>query len=140
MRTDPEKNKTPLSIKHILRTKGVNFWYLVSAMALNLFWTYIGSLSISLAFLQRSGGNENWMPILLLVAAFAGPFLIGWMIGRLAGDNRGPTYGLYGSLGSAVLLAVASLQFGLMGIMLITASIAGGLNGGLLSLRRRHRE
>jgi sugar phosphate permease len=69
---------------------------------------------------------------------FVGTFLVGWFIGKWANDNRGPTYGLISSLGSVALILFIILPAGgNLGLMVAIMALAGGLNGGLASLKRR---
>lgn len=125
-------------VKRIMNLKGINFWYLASGIALNLFWTMVIAMLFSALFLKQApGGEGGLMAVLLMLLIFLGPFIIGWIVGNMAADLHGPTYGVYGSLGSAIVLLIAALPTGFTGIMLIIAAIAGGLNGGLLSLRGR---
>jgi|WetSurMetagenome_2_1015567.scaffolds.fasta_scaffold679527_1 hypothetical protein len=126
-----------MSFKRLFNIKGLNLWYLASAVALNLFWTLFMALIISMLFLKQFQGGTTTIQLILMVATFLGPFLIGWIVGALAADGRGPTYGVYGSLGSIVVLVIVALPTGLLGIMLIVAAFSGGLNGGLYSIRQR---
>jgi hypothetical protein len=131
------EKKRNMSLKRLLNLKGINLWYLASAVALNLFWTISMALIISMLFLKQYQGGASTVQLLLMVATFLGPFLIGWIVGAMAADGRGPTYGVYGSLGSIVVLVIVALPTGLLGIMLIVAAFSGGFNGGLFSIRQR---
>jgi len=125
-----------MGFKQLFNLNGINFWYLASAIALNLFWTLGTGLIVTYAFMEQVQENPGTFQVILLAASFIGPFLIAWLIGRMAGDYRGPTYGFFGSLGSAGVLLVVALPSGVTGLMLIVAAIAGGLNGGMYSMRR----
>jgi hypothetical protein len=72
-----------------------------------------------------------------MVSMFIGAFLIGWLIGRWADDWRGPTYGLISSLGSVGLILLIILPAGVLGVLVAIMALVGGLNGGLVSLKRR---
>lgn len=127
-------------IKKILNLKGINYWYLASAIALNLFWTIAIALFLSTLLLKQVQDSTGLMPVILLLATFLGPFMIGWVVGNMAADLRGPTYGVYGSLGGAVILLAVASSTGSMGFILAIVAIAGGLNGGMVSLRRGLRD
>jgi hypothetical protein len=72
-----------------------------------------------------------------MIGIFIGTLFIGWIIGKLAGDRRGPTYGIIGSLASAgVVLFLILPTGGIFGFLLALIAIAGGLNGGIFSLRQ----
>jgi hypothetical protein len=122
----------------LLTLKGINYWYLAAAIGINVLWSLSLALVVSILFLKQVQAGAAMVQILLIVAAFAGPFLVGWLTGRMAGDGRGPSYGVYGSLGSVMILLLLALPTGLLGIMMIMVSIAGGLNGGLFSLHGRY--
>ena len=125
-----------MSLKRLLDLKGLNLWYLASAIALNLFWTLLVALFVSMLFIKQIKSGVSTVQMILMVVTFLGPFLIGWLVSSMAADGRGPTYGVYGSLGSIIVLVLVALPVGMLGIMLVFIAVAGGLNGGLFSLRR----
>ena len=129
-----------MSFRRLLNLKGIHPWYLASAIALNIFWTLAVGLLVSVMFLNKVEASSGTLQLVLLIATFLGPFLIGWIIGKMAGDGRGPTYGVYGSLGSIAILFFTALPSGLVGVMLVFAAVAGGLNGGLFSTQGRLRD
>lgn len=124
-----------MNLKYLLNLKGLNIWLVTSAMGMNFMWTSL-ILIFSTRALARTG-LVTPIQLGLMVGVFLGTFITGWAIGRIAPDNRGPSYGLYGSLGSVGLLVYAVLPTGIMGLLLSLAALAGGLNGGLSSLKRQ---
>ncbi len=126
-----------MSARWLFDLKGINPWYLASAFALNLFWTLGAGLFLSSQFAEQAQSDPGTLQLIVLVVSFAGPLLIGFLIGRMAADGRGPTYGLFGSFGSVGVLLAAALPGGVVGLMMIVAAIAGGLNGGMASIRNR---
>jgi hypothetical protein len=126
-----------MSFNRLFNIKGLNTWYLASAIGLNLLWTLLMSLVLSTIFLKQANASIAAFQLSIMIGSFLGPFLVGWVVGKLAADGRGPTYGVYGSLGSIVILAIVALPTGLLGLMLMIAAFSGGLNGGLFSLRRQ---
>lgn len=130
-----------MTFKHLFGLKDINYWFLASAIALNVFWTLLLTVFFSLLFLKGLQGGEMLLQALMIAVSFLGPFMIGWIIGNMAADGRGPTYGVYGSFGStAVLLIIAVPTAGLLGMMMIVVSVAGGFNGGMASIRGKMRE
>ncbi len=128
--------------KRLMNTKGINFWLLASAVGLNLIYLAILLLLLSLL----GGGAEaaagtDWVQPLLLLACLLGPFVIAWIITGMAGDGRGPTYGVYGAFGAAVPLILLFLytRFIIILLMLVVV-LAGGFNGGIFGeyMRRRN--
>ncbi len=126
-----------MNARWLFNLKGINYWYLASAIVLNLFWTLGIGLVLTILVQEQALGDSGNFQLILLIVSFIGPFLIGLLIGRMAADGRGPTYGLYGSFGSVGVLLSVALPSGIVGLMLIVVAIAGGLNGGMASIRRR---
>lgn len=126
-----------MAFQRWLRLKGINIWYLVMAVMLNGFWILLSTWFVSLLSLPAAEDGGGMSQAAMLLAAFMGPLTIAWVVSAVAADGRGPTYGIYGSLGSVAILALSALSAGGFGVMLIIAALAGGLNGGLLSMRNR---
>jgi hypothetical protein len=117
--------------------KGANPWHLASSFLLNFLWTGF-TLVVVYYFLQTPAAESSgFLQLGALVSVFVGAFMAGLVFGTLAADGRGPTYGAFGSLGSVTLsLFFFATIGGIVGIMLAIIAIAGGFNGGLLSLRK----
>ena len=131
-----------MNLKRLMNTKGISFWLLASGIGLNLI--YLAGLLLLLSLF--SGGaaeaaGTDWIQPLLLLACLLGPFVIAWVITGMAGDGRGPTYGIYGSFGAAVPLVLLFLytRFIIVLLMLVVF-LAGGFNGGIFGeyMRRRN--
>ena len=71
---------------------------------------------------------------------FLSSYGLTWVCGWLAFDDRGPTYGVIGALGSVLIILITLLASGLIAILLTIVALAGGFNGGLLSLYRGRRK
>ena len=131
-----------MELRKLLNFKGLNIWITGAAIGLNLF----GSVFIWLVAFLILSQNEDSAPTLfqagILLAYFMVAFLIGWVAGAMAADGRGPTYGVLGSIGAIIplCLILTSGPTGLFGIILIFSTLMGGLNGGLLSIRRTHHD
>lgn len=122
--------------RNIFNFRGINFWHLANSVGWNILWTG-ASLLIIFFGLGKSQQGFLLLQIGLMVSIFVGPLIAGFLFGHLAADGRGLTYGVVGSLGSVVLSLIFILPSGgFLGLMLAVIAIAGGLNGGLLSLRR----
>ncbi len=122
--------------KALIDLRGLNYWLLASAVSLNLLWTF-GVLAIVFRVLTINAQSVANVQVGLMMGIFIGAFVIGWLIGKWAGDNRGPTYGLIGSLGSVGLVLFVVLPAGVLGLLVAIMALAGGLNGGLASLKRQ---
>jgi len=125
-------------MRQFLNLKGINWWLLASAVGLNFIWS--AAVLFAVAFLL--GTQEVYaggIQVGMLLACFGLPFLIAWLIAAMAGDSLGPNYGIYGSLGAVAPILFVIGQSGIFGLILAATALLGGLNGGLLSMRRRRR-
>jgi len=121
--------------RQLLNLRGINFWWLGSAIGLNGIWTLI-TLFFAFRLLSIDASAADTVQLGLMISAFLGTFVVGWFTGRMADDGRGPTYGLVGSLGSLALVLFVLVPTGIVGLLVAGTVVAGGLNGGLLSQRR----
>jgi hypothetical protein len=59
----------------------------------------------------------------------------------MAGDGRGPTYGVYGAFGAAVPLGFAFVYTrAIIVLLMLVVVLAGGFNGGIFGEYMRHRK
>lgn len=123
-----------MDTRNLFNLRGLNYWILAVGVGLNFFW--MGGLLL-FAFFALMSENQALAQIVALVGSFAGAFVIGWLMGKLAADGRGATYGLLGSFGSLILAIIFLVPTGIVGLMVAIVIPAGGLNGGLYSERRR---
>jgi hypothetical protein len=126
----------------IFQLRGLNYWLIASAFGWNML-AGIGLLILGFQVLRLEQGGFEIFQMLLIIGAFFIAALGGYFAGKIAGDGRGPAYGVYGSLGGvAVFLYVLLSSGGLLGIIVAASAVFGGLNGGLMSVRisRRNRE
>ncbi len=112
-----------------------NTWIIALSIVANVFWSFF-VLIAAFYFLDMDEGLANRMQIGLLLAEFLGPLIIGWFCGFLAFDDRGPTYGLVGALGSVLMIFITLAASGAIVIILSIAALAGGFNGGVFSRYR----
>ena len=125
-----------MSWREILSLKGTNLWHIANSVGWNILWTS-ASLLITSYTLERVPEAAAIFQNGLMVSVFLGSLTAGFVLGKLADDGRGMTYGVIGSLGSVALaLFIVLPSGGILGLMLAIIAIAGGLNGGLLSLRK----
>lgn len=122
----------------LFNLQGLNLWLVAAGVGANLIWMFI---TLLVAYLGVAGGEHMTTPVQLglLVSSFGGPFLVGFGLSRLAGDGRGPTYGLVSSLSALALAVVVLVPTGILGVMVAFVILAGGLNGGLVGERRGSR-
>jgi len=125
-----------VNLRDIFNFRGINLWHLVNSVGWNILWTG-GSMFFAMYFINKSQDAGLIIQLGLMISIFLGPFTSGLLFGKLAGDGRGLTYGVIGSLGSVLLALFLVLPGGgMLGLMLAVIALAGGINGGLLSLRK----
>ncbi len=124
-----------MNMRSLLDIRAANGWILVTSVAANLVWTLF-SLMIGYYFLGDGDQDVLLLQVAILLSSFIGPFVIGWICGWLAFDDRGPTYGVFGALGSVVIILATFLAIGGVAILLSISALAGGFNGGTLSVYR----
>lgn len=126
--------------QRMFRLQGLNYWLVFSVFGWNLL-TGFAFLMLSFQVLKFEQGGFEIIQILLIIGAFLIAALGGYFAGKIAGDGRGPAYGVYGSLGAvAVFLYVLLSSGGLLGIIVAVSAVLGGLNGGLMSVRNPNRK
>ncbi len=119
----------------IFNPRGLNYWLIGSALGWNLL-ANSGLLILAFQVLKISLGGNQLIQVMLIVGVFLISLLGGFVTGRMAGDGRGPAYGVYGSFSSVILIVYVLVPSGgLLGIIMAVSTILGGLNGGLLSAR-----
>ena len=127
--------------RDMLNFNGVNWWTLLGGLGLNfvittflsLFGTYLSANEGTADLYGRFGA-----PLMVLVL-FAACVLSGWVIGKIA-DDEPVKHAFLSSLGALFpLLFAAVMTFNPMLLMMAAIAAAGNLNGGMLSVPRRHR-
>lgn len=121
-------------MNRLFNLKGLNFWLLGTALGFNLFWALL-LVVVGYAVISQNKLNSDLIQAGMLVASFVGPFFIGWFVSKMAGDLRGPSYGLIGSFGGLIPIVVVLVPSGIFGIIIAFTALLGGLNGGLFAMR-----
>lgn len=122
-----------MNLKKLFDIRNANHWILALSVAANLVWSLF-SLMIGYYLLADGDQAIFLLQAAVLLSSFIGPLIVGWLCGWLAFDDRGPTYGVIGALGSVAIILVTFLSTGGIAILLSIAALAGGFNGGMLSL------
>jgi len=118
----------------ILDPRGLKLWMVILALVLNL--VLMGFLFMTAnSVLVQQGGEFAGLDTALMLGAFMITFLIGFVIALLANDRRGPNYGVYGAIGSFVMITVIMVQSGLLALLVGAIALLGGYNGGMIGER-----
>ena len=131
-----------MDLKRLMNTKGLSFWLLASAIGLNLIYQVVLLIVINLGIVSSNEATGvDLLQVFVLLACLVGPFVIAWIITGMAGDGRGPTYGVYGSFGAAMPLIFAFLTTrSILVLLMVVVVLAGGFNGGVFGEYMRHRQ
>jgi threonine/homoserine efflux transporter RhtA len=121
-------------VQNLFRLKGINYMLLGAALGLNFFWALL-LVMVSYLFISQNQSLGDLLQVGMLVASFMGPFWIGWILAKIAADLHGPSYGLIGSFGGLVPIALVLIPSGIFGFLIAFTTILGGLNGGLFAMR-----
>lgn len=122
-------------MKKLFNIKGLNFWVVTSGIGFNLIWS-VAILVFTANRLTEDPSFASTAQLIFIAAAFLGCMFTGWFSAWMAADGRGPTYGIITSLGAALPFGIILIPSGITGLLVTLVALAGGLNGGLLSLRR----
>ena len=125
-------------MNQLFKLKGMNPWILGMAVGANFILSVV-ILVASFLVVPNASQYKDLLQLVTMVFYFIGPFLIGWFAGRMAADLRGASYGLLGAIGGAIPVIPLVVSGGIYGLMLILVALAGGFNGGVLSMRNRVR-
>jgi hypothetical protein len=129
-----------MDFKRLMNTKGLGMWLLASAIGLNLIFQIVLLFVTGGIGAASAATGSDLLQVFVLLASLLGPFLIAWIITAMAGDGRGPTYGVYGSFGAAMPLVFAFFYTrSIFIVLMIVVVLAGGLNGGIFGEYLRHR-
>jgi hypothetical protein len=130
-----------MDFKRLMNTKGLGMWLLASAIGLNLIYQIILLFVTGGIGATSAATGADVMQVIVLLASFVGPFLIALIITAMAGDGRGPTYGVYGAFGAGVPLVFAfGYSRSIFILLMVVIVLAGGLNGGIFAEYMRHRK
>ena len=108
----------------IFDLRGLNYWLIGSALGWNLLADFVLLIS-SFQFMQIGQNGIQLIQIVLIIGVFLCGLLGGFVAGRMAGDGRGPAYGVYGSLsGVLLLLYVLVPSGGLLGVIVALSAVS----------------
>ena len=128
-----------MDLKELLNLQGLNYWLLASGFGLNAVLTVMVFILL-LQFLENQVGTVGGIQLMMMVGLFGVNFVTALLVGKMANDLRGPTYGIIGSLSSAVItLFVLIPTGGVFGLLAAVVALAGGFNGGVMTLPRHPR-
>lgn len=121
-----------MNTQKLFDLKGINVWLLASNVGLNLIYT-VAVLFVLFPLVGSALREPGAVQVVLMLLFFIGPLLSAWLVTAMAGDGRGPTYGVYGSIGCILLILALTVTAGFFAILLSVVCVAGGMNGGLLA-------
>ncbi len=110
--------------------RGLKIGMLLLVLGLNVLLSFLLIRGLTDWVSPGERGLENLNVFLIL-----GEFLIGYMtalgVSLLAKHQRGPSYGLWGGVGSFILVIIQLSSYGLLGFLIAVSAVIGGYNGGM---------
>jgi len=116
--------------------RGLKAWILVLSVGIHLLLTFLLFMILTDWMNQRGGWMENASVVLILGEFFMG-YLVGIGAALLVKDDRGPSYGVLGAIGSFVLVIIFMVEVGILALIVAVSALLGGYNGGMLGERIR---
>jgi len=116
--------------------RGLNTWLFLLSVGINLLLTFFLFMGLTNWMSQRGGWMES-ADVLLILGEFLIGYLAGFGITLLAKDDRGPSYGVLGAIGSFVLVILFMYEAGILALIVAVSALLGGYNGGMLGERIR---
>ena len=114
--------------------RGLKLWIVGVALLLNFVLTWLFFRAVDYVMIQE-GGAFDGLDTALMLGVFIITILIGFGAALLARDRRGPTYGLYGSIVSFIIITIIMYQSGILAVLVAVMALLGGYNGGMLGER-----
>lgn len=125
-----------MDLRRLFNLNDINYWLLISGFALDAILTVV-LLILLLQFLASRISTVSTMQLGLMIGLFIINFATAWVIGKMADDLKGPTYGLIGSIASAIIVVFVTVPAGgVFGLLAAISALAGGFNGGVATLPR----
>ncbi len=126
--------------RDLFNFRGVNWWVLLGGLGSNFIVFVIFGLGG--AYLAMNEGTaafyQTYGPVLMVLVIFVACVLTGWVTGKIS-DDYPVKHAFISSLGAvAPLLFMGVISLNPMMLVLAGVAAAGNLNGGMLSVRKRH--
>ena len=127
-----------MNLKRLVSFDNLNWWLVVSGMGSNLILTAIVALAANaVASRQGTDSGATLSGIIMMLGTFLATFLTGFITGRMAQVNQ-TSYGIISCVG-VVIIILLTAPLSIFTFIMLCMALAGGLNGGMLSVpRRRH--
>jgi hypothetical protein len=127
-----------MNLKRLVSFQNLNWWLVVAGIGCNIILTAMVALLANA--LGASDGSEPGGvtgTAVMMIGTFLSTLFTGFITGRMAQENE-TSYGVICCIGVAGIIVI-SIPPSIFTLMMLFIALAGGLNGGMLSLRRsRH--
>jgi hypothetical protein len=126
-------------LRHLFSFDGINWWTLLGGLGLNFVLTLFAAFAaLGGAYLSANPATAEFYgqfgAALMIVVIFVLCGLAGFVVGKIADENR-VKHAFLASLGAAVpFLFTGILSFNPLQVMMAAVAVAGNLNGGMLSV------
>lgn len=126
--------------RDLFNFRGINWWVLLGGLGANfIVFVIFGIGGAYLASNEATAGfYQSYGPPLMVIVLFLACGLAGWVTGKIS-DEYPVKHAFISSLGAVTpLLFMAIMSLNPMMLVLAGVAAAGNLNGGMLSVRKRH--
>ncbi|MCJ7736686.1 MAG: hypothetical protein MUQ10_05145 [Anaerolineae bacterium] len=127
-----------MNLKRLVNLENLNWWLVLSGIGCNIILTSGVALLVNALGMQSETSTQGTMgTLVMMLGTFAATLITGFICGRMAQENE-TSYGVICCIGVAVIIVI-TIPPSIFTVMMLFIALAGGLNGGMLSVRRpRH--
>jgi len=127
-----------MNLKRLVSFQNLNWWLVVSGIGCNIILTAGVALLANALSVQGEAVTQGALGILvMMLGTFLATMFTGFICGRMAQENE-TSYGVICCIGVAVIIVI-TIPPSIYTVMMLFIALAGGLNGGMLSVRRSRR-
>jgi len=127
-----------MNLKRLVSFQNLNWWLVVAGIGCNIILT--AGVALLANTMSMQGGTETGGTVgtlIMMLGTFLATLFTGFICGRMAQENE-TSYGVICCIGVAVIIVI-TVPPSIYTLMMLSIALAGGLNGGMLSVRRpRH--
>jgi len=127
-----------MNLKRLVSFQNLNWWLVVSGIGCNIILTAGVALLANALSVQGEAVTQGALgTLVMMLGTFLATMFTGFICGRMAQENE-TSYGVICCIGVAVIIVI-TIPPSIYTVMMLFIALAGGLNGGMLSVRRSRR-
>ena len=127
-----------MNLRRLVNFDNLNWWLVVSGIGCNIILTSGVALLTNALSVQNETSTQGAVgTLIMMLGTFLSTLFTGFICGRMAQENS-TSYGVICCIGVVVILVI-TIPPSIFTVMMLFIALAGGLNGGMLSVRHpRH--